>query len=85
MPSDILFTIGLGNAVFKISAGPQTLTGKNGFGPAGFPSLPYIKFGKIVLQSGKFQVLFRRLLMAWHLTGTTPVPEPMLTYWQLDP
>ena len=30
-------------------------------GPASFPSLSYINFGKIVLQSGKFQILFWRL------------------------
>ena len=31
-------------------------------GPASFPSLSYINFGKIVLRSGKFQTLFWRLL-----------------------
>ena len=41
-----------------LSAGLQTLTGKTWVGPASFPSLPYINFGKIVLQSGKFQILF---------------------------
>ena len=33
-------------AVFKISAGPWTLTSKIWVGPASFPSLPYINFGK---------------------------------------
>ena len=44
--------------VFKISAGPRTLTSKIWVGPASFPSLSYITFGKIVLRSGKFQILF---------------------------
>ena len=49
--------------VFKISAGPRTLTGKIWVGPASFPSLSYIpvNFGEIVLRSGKFQILFWRL------------------------
>ena len=55
------------HTVFKISAGPQTLTGKTGVGPAGFPSLPYINFGKIVLRSGKFQILFWRLCIYAHI------------------
>ena len=46
--------------VFKISAGPRTLTGKIWVGPASSP-LSYINFGKIVLRSGKFQILFWRL------------------------
>ena len=57
-------------SIFKISARPRTLTGKTGVSPTGFPSLPYINFGKIVLQSGKFQILFWRLpclLMLWWL------------------
>ena len=41
-------------SVFKISAGPRTLTGKICVGPASFPSLSYINFAKIVLRSGKF-------------------------------
>ena len=45
--------------VFKISAGPWTLTGKTGVVPAGFPSLPYTNFGKIVLRSGKFHLFWR--------------------------
>ena len=49
------------STVLKISARPWTLTSKTGVGPAGFPSLPYINFGKIVLRSGKFQILFWRL------------------------
>ena len=36
-------------AVLKKSAEPWTLTGKTWVGPASFPSLPYINFGKIVL------------------------------------
>ena len=48
-------------AVFKISAGPRTLTGKICVGPASFSSLSYINFPKIVLWSGKFQILFWRL------------------------
>ena len=47
--------------VFKISAGPRTLTGKIWVGPASFPFLSYINFRKIVLRSGKFQILFWRL------------------------
>ena len=47
--------------VFKISAGPRTLTGKIWVGLASFPSLSYINIGKIVLRSGKFQILFWRL------------------------
>ena len=37
-------------AVFKISARPQTLIGKIWVGPASFPSLSYINFGKIGLR-----------------------------------
>ena len=48
-------------AVFKISARPLTLTGKTWVALASFPALPYINFGKIVLRSGKFQILFWRL------------------------
>ena len=48
-------------AVFKISAGPQTLTGKIWVGTASFPSLSYVNFGKIVLRSAKFQISFWRL------------------------
>ena len=51
----------LNDTVFKISAGLQTLTGKTWVGPASFPSLPYI-LGKIVLWSGKFQILFWGLM-----------------------
>ena len=60
----IMHVLGSANrwvTVFKIHAGPPTLTGKNGVSPASFPSLPYINFGKIVLRSGKFQILFWRL------------------------
>ena len=46
------------SAVFKISAGPRTLTGKIWVGPTSFPSLSYINLGKIVLWSRKFQILF---------------------------
>ena len=49
-------------SVFKISAGQQTLTGKIWVCPASYPSLSYINFGKIVLRSGKFQILFWRLI-----------------------
>ena len=49
------------DSVFKISAGPRTLTSKIWIGLASFPSLSYINFGKIVLRSGKFQILFWRL------------------------
>ena len=52
------------HSVFKISAGPRTLTGKIWVGPASFPSLSYINFGKIVLRSGKFQILFWRLCIS---------------------
>ena len=45
-------------SVLKISAGLRTLTGKIWVGPASFSSLSYINFGKIVLLSGKFQILF---------------------------
>ena len=45
-------------AVFKISAGPQALDCKTGVSLASFPSLLYINFGKIVLRSSKFQILF---------------------------
>ena len=48
-------------SVFKISAGPWTLTGKIWVGPASFPSVSYMNFGKIVLRSAKFQILFWRL------------------------
>ena len=47
--------------VFKISAEPLTLTGKIWVGPASFPSLSHTNFGKIVLRSSKFQILFWRL------------------------
>ena len=51
----------LQTAVFKISAGPQTLTAKIESVQQAFLLYP-IKFsGKIVLQSGKFQMLFWRL------------------------
>ena len=40
---------------------------------ASFPSLPYINFGKIVLQSSKFQILFWRLQVKCHLY-IEPVP-----------
>ena len=50
-------------SVFKISAGAQTLTGKICVSPASFPPLSYINFGKTVLRSGKFQILFWRLLL----------------------
>ena len=50
-------------AVFEISAAPWTLTGKTWVGQASFPSLPYINFGKIVLRSSKFQILFWRLCL----------------------
>ena len=56
-----LFALLKSFSVFKISAGPRTLTGKIWVGPASFPSLSYIHFCKIVLRSGKFQILFRRL------------------------
>ena len=36
----------ISNAVFKISAGPRTLTGKIWVGPASFPSLSYINIYK---------------------------------------
>ena len=49
-------------SVFKTSAGPRTLPSKIWVSPASFPSLSYINFGKIVLQSCKFQILFWRLL-----------------------
>ena len=39
-----------------------TLTGKTGVGPASFPSLSYINFGKIVLRLGKLLILFWRLI-----------------------
>ena len=59
----------LSYSVFKISAGPRTLTGKIWVGPASFPSLSYINiyinFGKIVLRSGKFQILFWRLAIEY--------------------
>ena len=55
------------HAVFKISARPRTLTGKIWVGPASFPSLSYINFDKIVLRSGKFQILFWRLNMSIEL------------------
>ena len=51
----------INSPVFKISAGPQTLTGKIGVSPAGFPFLSYINLGKIVLWYSKFQILFWRL------------------------
>ena len=52
-----------GIAVFKISAGPRTRTGTIWVGPQIFPSSSYINFGKIVLQFGKFQILFWRLVL----------------------
>ena len=48
-------------AVFKKSAGQRTLTGKIFVCPTSSPSLSYINFDKIVLRSGKFQILFWRL------------------------
>ena len=54
------------NWVFKISARPSSLTSKIWVGHASCPSLSYIIFGKIVLQSGKFQILFWRLLPCFH-------------------
>ena len=39
-------------------------------GPTGFPSLPYINFGKIVLRSGKFPILFWRLCLCVCQVGT---------------
>ena len=62
-------------AVFKISARPRTLTGKTEVGPAGFHSLPYVIFGKIVFQSGKFHILF------WRQDRTQV--GPMLVPWTL--
>ena len=53
--------IWIGIPAFKISAGPQTLTDKISLAPASFPSLSYINFGKIMLWSSKFQILFWRL------------------------
>ena len=47
--------------VFKIGARPWTLAGKIWVSLASFPSLSYINFGKIVLQSSKFQILFLKL------------------------
>ena len=44
-------------------ARPWTLTGKIWVGSPSFPSLSYINFGKIVLRSGKLQILFWRLLI----------------------
>ena len=49
------------HTVFKISVWPQTLMGKIWVSPASFPFLSYINFGKIVLRSSKFQILFWRL------------------------
>ena len=40
----------------------RTLNDKIWVCPASFPSLSYINFGKIVLRSGKFQILFWRLI-----------------------
>ena len=54
---DMIFTVS------KISARPRTLTGKTGFSPASFASLPCINFGKVMLQSSKFQILFWRLFL----------------------
>ena len=59
----IIMITGNLRTVFKISAGPRTLTAKTGIGPASFPSIPYINLGKIVLLSGKFHILF------WTLWG----------------
>ena len=59
-----LFSIKFQSTVFKISDGPRTLTGKIWVGPASFPSLRYmyINFGKIMLRSGMFHILFWRLI-----------------------
>ena len=57
------------SAVFKMSAGPWTLTGKTVVGPAGFPSLPCLNFDKILLLSSKFQILFWRLVLKMILTS----------------
>ena len=48
------------HTILEISAGLWTLTGKIWLGPATFPSLSY-NFGKIMLRSSKFQILFWRL------------------------
>ena len=61
--------------VFKISAGPRTLTGKIWVGPASFPSLSYINFRKIVLRSGKFQILFWRLSYPLVILNLSYSPE----------
>ena len=55
------YDMNLANSVFKMRTRPQTLTGKIWVGLARFPSLSYMDFGKIVLRSGKFQILFWRL------------------------
>ena len=73
----------LQRTVFKISAGLQTLTSKIWVGPTSFPSLSYINFGKIVLQSGKFQILFWKLekctfISKWrktHVKISFPLPD----------
>ena len=68
--------------VFKISAGPRTLTGKIWVGPASFPSLSYINFGKIVLRSGKFQILFWRLYIQQILQSFLLIKS--LTSWMIS-
>ena len=71
MLSKILVNIGSGHDFLtslqnKYQTGQQTLTGKIWVGLVSFPSLSYINFGKIVLQSSKFQILFWRLFVWWH-------------------
>ena len=66
-------------AVFKISVGQWTLTGKIWVNLASFPSLSYVNFGKIVLQSSKFHILFRRLI----LTTFHHWLHQRLSHWQL--
>ena len=68
-------------SVFKLSAGPGTLTSKIWVGPASFPSLSKKNFGKIMLQSGKFQILFWRLKSYDCLIST--VAFPLLVRWHL--
>ena len=67
------------NAVFKISAGLRTLTGKIWVGPASFPFLSYVNLDKIVLWSCKFQILFWRLIM-YFLPINTLSPEQMVAF-----
>ena len=50
--------------VFKISAGPRTMTGKIWVGPASFRSLWYINFSKIVLWSSKSERERERLSLS---------------------